>query len=949
MGKTPKGKKKSKTKSKKSTSKAKPKLMSMNLNSNNGAPEIENETMATIQQVKDEVKGIKLFRRAMKVRYTEVYEKQIRKAKRSLNKIKKTTDSQEEIQAAEATLQEAIDDLQDASQWLHPTETINQLNNILKFQIENDGNIDIIEETKNFIMDAEESEQLILKGKKEAMFFKIIEINSSSSDTNQEIDLVDENCVDEDDSITNADESSNEDECEEDNESVTENTDDNSTEDLMEIENQDDLQLPTIDPQQMNIEISKNTNFITPLKSQTKISDFIQHSNDGDSTPKRRTHETPINIMQEQLQNALKVLSPQEKMMKIRQQAKANAAASKKKIEEAQVQEKNRKLQNDSATCTKKAKVLSKKENGKSSKDNTHIMKHHNHDENSNNKINEDTESIHNENSEIEEDENEEECNDEEYVPDKMKQQKISIHRNYNTYFSVKLKIEKGGIATKQLLKSLQIFYNQLYQIDPDIAIYDYESIKPTQAILSSKNIPNDFSIMKTFFNKINVKPNGGHTWFQVWLGHSEPIENILINMKHWSSENDSYLYKKRLQEKFTAKDYWLLWSTERMDPEILKDEIDQLTMKIVNKKFQLSFNFGMIRKDTKFSNNTTPSKWNKAMIIEAKREEKDEAYRVLGRIFSTSNNIRVLGTEMRMIPVLNSDLPSHTKRKIARMTHKQEQFLSTLMIKPCVYLSDIDYYNSTLNTTLRNIIMNLETLRTFDAEGNPMKIFINVDYSNWHSAYVLTFPKHLEKEADDFITQLPAYLNYVYGEEVLFMLTAEGAVRANESKWDEENLCATSNLDLELDAIELESSAKAWLPKLQDDIVAFDTAQIEMQGKLHNRSTDADSVSTFASKKRHDTIILEPEHSPAKANENNEKQQNFNHNSNTSENNSTSEQSQISDSDPKSYQNSITEEEYSESSSVNSKEKDQKARKPSSQDTMNTSKSAVSDLEGAL
>ena len=32
--------------------------------------------------------------------------------------------------------------------------------------------------------------------------------------------------------------------------------------------------------------------------------------------------------------------------------------------------------------------------------------------------------------------------------------------------------------------------------------------------------------------------------------------------------------------------------------------------------------------------------------------------------VFSTSNNIKVLGTEMRMIPVLNSDLPSHTKKE---------------------------------------------------------------------------------------------------------------------------------------------------------------------------------------------------------------------------------------------------------------------------------------------
>jgi len=84
-----------------------------------------------------------------------------------------------------------------------------------------------------------------------------------------------------------------------------------------------------------------------------------------------------------------------------------------------------------------------------------------------------------------------------------------------------------------------------------------------------------------------------------------------------------------------------------------------------------------------------------------------------------------------------------------------------------------------------------------------------------------------------------------VCGEEVHYLLTVEGAVKAHQSQWDEENLCATSNLDIELVAIELESTNKSWLPTLQDDILEFNTSEIEMQ----NSTTDADSISTFAPK----------------------------------------------------------------------------------------------------
>jgi len=113
-----------------------------------------------------------------------------------------------------------------------------------------------------------------------------------------------------------------------------------------------------------------------------------------------------------------------------------------------------------------------------------------------------------------------------------------------------------------------------------------------------------------------------------------------------------------------------------------------------------------------------------------ANGEEKEEIYSIFGRIFSTSNSIKILGTEVRMIPMMNNDLPSHTKRKISRMIHKQEQFLSTLITKTCVCLIDIDYFNTKLNTTMREIIMNLETLRAFDDKGKPVKIFQNIDYS---------------------------------------------------------------------------------------------------------------------------------------------------------------------------------------------------------------------------
>ena len=59
--------------------------------------------------------------------------------------------------------------------------------------------------------------------------------------------------------------------------------------------------------------------------------------------------------------------------------------------------------------------------------------------------------------------------------------------------------------------------------------------------------------------------------------------------------------------------------------------------------------------------------------------------------------------------------------------------------------------------------------------------------------------PKYLAKEADEYISQLPTYLDCVYGDEVIHVMTGEGTPKYQQSKWDDEKLRATSNLNIQL------------------------------------------------------------------------------------------------------------------------------------------------------
>ena len=811
MTKTSKTKnKKSKIKTKKSSkTKSKSKLTSSIPSSQESIMSDSNRSFTSFQR---------LLKKSLKVNHLEIEEKAIRKARRSLNKLKKTG-SPDEIRDAEVLLNNAIAEKEEAEQWLDPKLAIEKLTSILEAQILENADNNVIQETSHLIDEAKKSLALIEQGEKDALFFKLNDPSHPGPGTqefdsdNMDMDEMSENVLP-----------------------------DISFQQVHDIDNQSS--------ESGNSDIGNTKLSSSIIITQEQSNDLIESQVDLDSgqkTPISGSSSNPSsNFMQQQLNKALNVISPQEKLSKIRQQAKLNATRNKsihKEIINSGVNSNNK----ENSTPTSPPIT------------NPHSISNHNICENveeannSSNKypptINDEhsTTSIHSNKSQHS-NYSESSTHNNTQSNKKLKQTKLSVSRTYSRYYSIKLKIDKANIPVQQLVKHLKQFYKQLQLIDPSIIIYAYENAVPSEAILKPNDIPSDISIIKKFFMNVSVKPMGGHTWFQVWLGHDDSVSNILMNMKYWSSQHDSYIYQKRLQEKFSVKEYWLLWSAERMDPNVLHQEVMQAVSKLTKQALKFSFSFGNVRKDPKFSNSSkkSTSKFNKAMIIEAKKEQKDEIHYFLGKIFSTNSSTKIMHMSMRMVPMIHSDLPSHTKKKVMHLIGKQEQYLSMLRVKTCTYLQEIDYFNSTLNTTLRDIIMQLETLHTFDKNGDPMKVFINVDYSDWHSCYLLTYPSHLEKEAEDYIAQMPAFLHYVYGPEVLLMLTAEGQVKAQSSSWDPEKLCATSHLDLELDAVATESSHVVWLPDLQTELIELDTTNLDLNNRIYEHATDADSISTF-------------------------------------------------------------------------------------------------------
>ena len=89
---------------------------------------------------------------------------------------------------------------------------------------------------------------------------------------------------------------------------------------------------------------------------------------------------------------------------------------------------------------------------------------------------------------------------------------------------------------------------------------------------------------------------------------------------------------------------------------------------------------------------------------------------------------------------------------------------------------------------------MDLHTL-----DGNAKPIFRSVDKADKEAAHYLSYPRYLQDQAHDIVTQLPSLLAWLYGPAVLSMMTASAQARANNAPRDPQEMRAISDEDRKL------------------------------------------------------------------------------------------------------------------------------------------------------
>ena len=578
-------------------------------------------------------------------------------------------------------------------------------------------------------------------------------------------------------------------------------------------------------------------------------------------------------LLQTTIDDAVQVMPPQRKVQMMVQRARARAQSQAKLLEIQKSQQKDNQP-NDSSKVNDEISSKSQSKSVKKKVDTPKTAKKSKKATKSDNRyamLDSDAESDQDLDSEYEDDGSEASSTENASTSDSVSKStakstrtskqltQTSLRANkriHTTFLTLKLKVKKHRDPVKELFNKAKAWLKAVQMIDPTFILYEYRAKTPDVAIVSPKKIPSEIELFKKYFSGANPQITTGHAWCQIWAGHDEPITNLRASLQGWSADQDTYIYVKRLQHKDTVRDYFLLWSTPKMDPEALYNATVTAAKKYTNQELHFAYVWAVIRRN-KGQYKTTESTKNKgeqyvkALHIEVPRESKDVTYSILGKLFSSTSVTRLLFRDLRMVPVLRKEMTSYVRSKVNHLISKQEKYLSTVSVSEVYELEDIDYVNSSLNLSMREMIMTLKTLRTFDKNNNSLQVFTSVDAITWpEPGYALTYPTYLEEEAQEYIASLPSFLIWCYGDHVMDMITPAAARQANAAPWDPEEMRAITPQSMELDAITAEADNLAPWVDTEAPSIHIPNINKVTENFLYSRATDADSISTFNTKK---------------------------------------------------------------------------------------------------
>jgi len=134
---------------------------------------------------------------------------------------------------------------------------------------------------------------------------------------------------------------------------------------------------------------------------------------------------------------------------------------------------------------------------------------------------------------------------------------------------------------------ALEEFVTTLADEDPSFVVFphnvsEYESVNDLPPLIKSpEDLPGDIDKWLTYFPQAKPRVSGGDTYTALLIGLSIPLPKLVKNLSVWMRNKHYGLWKAYLQSEQPYSLGWLLFATQLMDVELLKDAISNLIKNI--------------------------------------------------------------------------------------------------------------------------------------------------------------------------------------------------------------------------------------------------------------------------------------------------------------------------------------------------------------------------------
>ena len=379
----------------------------------------------------------------------------------------------------------------------------------------------------------------------------------------------------------------------------------------------------------------------------------------------------------------------------------------------------------------------------------------------------------------------------------------------YRTRISVNFFVPPSeNEADQKLYIAARKWMVKMAESDNSVALLPWWDSDMGENVISSfKDIPTSLFMFKKYFQRANPNEKGGKVYTDLYLAHSKPIAEIQGDLSWWLKKEKIDIFLKEIQSEATSRLGWLLFSFSGIHIKTLTDEISIMTGVTIAGRFK------PILTD-KWNPDIDSKKRLKAVHLETARKDERKAKIGLKKLYGSASKSFPLGIRMRLVAEYK-DVKGNINsiKKIANLRAKQTHFLAALENDSSDEILNLDIQHSTLKTSLREMIMEIQTWGE-----TPSNLFHAVNQAWRGDKMIFSFIPSHANEAKMIVDGLIPYLKSKHDDEVLDFFSPDACLAKDDWSWDEEKKMIMNPMGKDLENIDAADNDYNFVIEMEGD-----------------------------------------------------------------------------------------------------------------------------------